>query len=181
MPTRTKEEVSKMMRGIRSQNTKIEVMVGKALWRKGYRYRKNNKSVYGTPDFTFKKYKLAIFCDSNFWHGKDWGNLSKKLKTNREFWIKKIERNIERDKKVNKELKKLGWVVLRFWESDIEKNILSVISTIEVSLFILKKFNEERGKVRLQYRKASKESLRNKYLGYLSDEELIQYMPHLYE
>jgi DNA mismatch endonuclease (patch repair protein) len=119
------------MQAIRSTKTKIEVVLGKELWSRGYRYRRNNKTVFGKPDFTFKKLKLAIFCDSEFWHGKDWDVLNRRLQTNREFWIEKIERNIARDIKVNEELKKHGWTVLRFWEKDIKKNLDSVVASIE--------------------------------------------------
>src|SRR5579871_4471129 len=118
MAKKTREEVRKNMQAIRSRDTKIEMMVGKALWRKGYRYRKNNRKIIGTPDFTFAKYKLAIFCDSIFWHGKNWAITNKRITTNREFWVKKIERNIQRDKEVTWVLQKHGWVVLRFWEDD---------------------------------------------------------------
>ena len=68
----SKETRSYNMSRIRSNNTKIEIVLSKALWAKGYRYRRNDKNVIGKPDFVFKKIKLAIFCDSEFWHGKDW-------------------------------------------------------------------------------------------------------------
>ena len=98
-------------------------MLGKALWRKGFRYRKNDTSVFGKPDFTFKKYKIAVFCDSEFWHGKNWEERKYDHKTNIEFWHKKIERNIERDKEVNEELNNQGWIIIRFWGQDIKKNL----------------------------------------------------------
>ena len=169
------------MQAIRSKNTKIELKVGKALWQKGYRYRKNNKLVYGTPDFTFKKYKLAIFCDSVFWHGKNWDVLNRRIKTNRDFWVKKIEGNMARDKKVNWVLQKNGWVVLRFWEDEIEKNILSVIAQIEVAIISLEYLHKELKNATLQHRQLSNIVLLNKYFRYTTEEELIQHMPHLFE
>lgn len=93
------------MQAVKSKGSKIETALAKALWAKGFRYRKNNKSVYGKPDFTFKKYKVAIFVDGEFWHGKDWEIRKHDHKSNQDFWLKKIERNIERDKEVNQKLK----------------------------------------------------------------------------
>ena len=84
---------SKVMSAIRGKGTKIELRLAKALWSEGLRYRKNDRSVYGTPDLVFKGKKVAIFVDSEFWHGKDWNNQKDRIKTNSEFWQKKIENN----------------------------------------------------------------------------------------
>jgi DNA mismatch endonuclease (patch repair protein) len=112
---------SENMRRIKSKDTSIEKILRKALWNKGIRYRKNCKDIIGKPDLCFKKYKVAVFCDSEFWHGKYY--LEGKIpKTNREYWENKIKRNIERDKKVNETLLKNGWEVLRFWGKEITKN-----------------------------------------------------------
>ena len=119
----TKEQKSKNMRAVKSKNTKLERTLGKSLWSKGYRYRKNDKSVFGKPDFCFKSLKIAIFCDSEFWHGKDWEVHKHDHKSNVEFWHTKIERNIERDKEVNERLIKDGWTVLRFWGKEILNNL----------------------------------------------------------
>lgn len=100
----------------------IEQILGRAMWAKGYRYRKNDPAIIGRPDFTFRKLKVAIFCDSEFFHGKDWSNKQSSIKTNTKFWIRKIEKNIERDKIVNNTLLENGWYVLRFWGDDIKKN-----------------------------------------------------------
>ncbi len=181
MATRTKEAVRKNMQAIRSKNTKIEVKVAKALWAKGYRYRKNNRKVYGTPDVTFKKYKLAIFCDSVFWHGKNWDLLKHRIKTNRNFWLEKIERNIARDKKVNSILQQKGWQVLRFWEDEIEKNILSVISRIEVALLLQQHCNNEKKNARMLRRKLDKASVLNTCPRIGGDKVQILLTPHLYE
>src|ERR1700752_1564872 len=122
------------MQAIRSKNTKIELILGKALWAKGYRYRKNDKTVLGKPDFVLKKHKIAVFCDSEFWHGKDWDIQQKRISTNKEFWINKIQNNIDRDKRVNKELKTQGWVIMRFWETDIKKNLDKCLKRIEAKI-----------------------------------------------
>lgn len=119
------------MRAVKSSGTKIETMLGKALWNKGYRYRKNNKTVFGKPDFTFKSLKIAIFCDGEFWHGKDWAIKKHEHKSNIDFWHKKIERNMQRDKEVNEKLQENGWLVLRFWGKDIQKNLDDCILEIE--------------------------------------------------
>ena len=126
----TPEERSRIMSLIRSTNTKEEVRLAKALWNLGYRYRKNNKTVFGKPDFTFKQLKIAIFVDSEFFHGKDWGT-RKKPQTNPEFWIKKIERNMQRDIEVNAYLESQNWKILRFWSNDIKKYLDSCILEIQ--------------------------------------------------
>jgi DNA mismatch endonuclease (patch repair protein) len=100
----TPQQRSKIMRAIRSTNTKAEIRLAKALWNLGYRYRKNNKTIFGTHDLTFKKFKITIFVDSEFFHGKDWETQKDRVKTNTEFWQKKIEQNIQRDIEVNKYL-----------------------------------------------------------------------------
>ena len=112
---------SKTAKKIKSKNTKIEILLGKAMWDKGLRYRKQCKDIFGKPDFCFKNKKIAIFCDSEFWHGKKFLE-GEKFRTNLDFWEAKIKRNIERDKEVNKRLKEEGWNVLRFWGKEIEKN-----------------------------------------------------------
>lgn len=101
------------------------------MWHAGLRYRKNTKTVFGKPDFTFKKYKLAVFVDSEFFHGKNWETEKYRIKTNQEFWHKKIERNIERDKEVNEYLISQGWTVLRFWSKEVRKNLDEVVNKIQ--------------------------------------------------
>jgi len=126
------------MQANKASGTKPEILLAKKLWHRGHRYRKNNKTVFGKPDLTFKKIKLAIFVDGEFWHGKNWEERKYDHKTNRKFWWKKIERNIERDKEVNYKLKKQGWKVLRFWAKDIEQNLLSCVLQIEKKINKLK-------------------------------------------
>jgi DNA mismatch endonuclease Vsr len=136
-----KEQRRKNMQAIKSKGTKIEIMLGRILWSKGLRYRKNDKTVFGKPDFTFKKYKLAVFCDSEFWHGKDWEFKKKEIKTNVEFWHKKIERNIQRDIEVNNELLKNGWKVIRFWGKEIKNDLVNCAEKIEDTLNEIKREN----------------------------------------
>ncbi|MDY0930738.1 very short patch repair endonuclease [Chryseobacterium sp. CFBP8996] len=130
MDVLTKEQRSKNMRAIKSTGTKDEVRLAKALWHLGYRYRKNDKSVFGKPDLTFKKKKIAVFVDSEFFHGKNWETEKFRIKSNQEFWVKKIERNIQRDHQVNEYLKAEGWKILRFWSKDIKKGLDHCLSSI---------------------------------------------------
>lgn len=129
----TPEQRKRNMKSIRSQDTSIELLLRKALWKKGYRYRKNYKSIPGKPDIAFVKYKIAVFCDSEYFHGKDWQSLKQQLdKAERsEYWISKIQKNIDRDERVNLELERMGWKVIRFWGKDIKKNPDKCISIIE--------------------------------------------------
>lgn len=120
---------SKTAKKIKSKNTSIELILRKELWKRGYRYRIHDKTVFGTPDIVFHKRKIAIFCDGEFWHGKKYIN-GEKFKTNASFWETKINRNIERDKEVNKRLEVESWTVLRFWDRDILTNIDKCIKTI---------------------------------------------------
>ena len=110
------------MQSNKSTGTKPELVLAKAMWALGLRYRKNSGSIFGKPDFSFKKYKVAVFVDGEFWHGKDWEQRKAEIKGNREFWIAKIERNIRRDMEVTGRLKAEGWTVLRFWSNDVVKN-----------------------------------------------------------
>ena len=125
------------MQHIKSKDTSIEIKFRKALWQKGYRYRKNYKGLPGKPDIVLTKEKIAIFCDSEFFHGKDWEVLKPRLeKTNNgEYWQKKISRNMEHDDEVNKQLLFLGWTVIRFWGEDILKKTDECIHVIEETIF----------------------------------------------
>lgn len=125
------------MQNIRNKDTSIEKILRKALWNKGYRYRKNYKKLPGKPDIAITKYKIAIFCDSEFFHGKDWEILKPRLEkgNNSEYWMRKISRNRERDDEVNKQLLFQGWTVIRFWGNDIKKNINECIQVIEEAIF----------------------------------------------
>lgn len=118
----TKEQRRKNMQAIRSKDSKIEIALRKAVWAMGLRYRKNYSKLPGKPDIVFVSKKIAVFCDGEFWHGYDWENKKRKIATNKDFWVTKIERNMQRDKEINSLLRQQGWEVLRFWEKDIKKN-----------------------------------------------------------
>jgi DNA mismatch endonuclease (patch repair protein) len=123
------------MSRIKSKNTRIEVDLRKALWLDGLRFRKNFKKLPGRPDIAITKYKIAIFCDGEFWHGKDWELKKLRIKSNREYWIKKIEQNIERDRETDRQLNGMGWTVLRFWGNDIKKNIVNCVDVIKEAVY----------------------------------------------
>ena len=131
MDNHTAEQRHKNMQAVKNSGSKIETMLQKELWHRGLRYRKNAKQVYGKPDIAFISKKVAIFCDSEFFHGYDWENKNLEIKSNRDFWIPKIERNIARDTEVNNKLKSEGWTVLRFWGNDIKKNLSACADIIE--------------------------------------------------
>lgn len=121
---------SKIMSKIRGKNTKPELAFRKALWAKGYRYRIDYKKLIGKPDIVLKKYKTVIFIDGEFWHGYQWEERKEKIKSNREFWIPKIERNIQRDVEVNLGLKSLGYTVFRFWQMEVDKNLEACLHSV---------------------------------------------------
>jgi DNA mismatch endonuclease (patch repair protein) len=122
---------SNQMRAIKSKNTTPEMILRKALFKRGLRYRIHYKKLTGKPDIVLVKKKVVIFCDSEFWHGgQNWEDKKNRIKANREYWIPKIEKNIERDKINNYELNRLGWKVLRYWEKDIKKNIEIIVAEI---------------------------------------------------
>lgn len=133
----SKEQRSKNMRSIKGKDTSIELILRKALWNEGIRYRKNYNPLPGKPDIVITKYKIVIFCDSEFWHGKDWSILEERLKKGErsEFWTNKIKANIERDKKIDKELTFLGWKVMRFWGEEIKKKTNECVTVIKEAIF----------------------------------------------
>ena len=137
MDSITKEQRKKCMSKIRSKDTRIELCLRRALWAKGYRYRKNYRELPGTPDIAITKYKIAVFCDSEFWHGKDWDVLKPRLQkgNNPDFWVNKIERNRERDAEVDAQLLFRGWTVVRFWGKDILKDTEQCVRVIEEAVF----------------------------------------------
>lgn len=130
------EQRRKNMRHIHSKDTEIELILRKALWREGIRYRKNYDKLPGKPDIAIIKYKIAIFCDGDFFHGKDWNHLQKKLKNsnNSEYWIKKIQRNINRDYEVDQAIRAKGWLVLRFWGKDIKQDVGMCVKAIKEAI-----------------------------------------------
>ncbi len=122
MKERSEKTISRVMSRIKGKNTGIELTLRKELYALGVRYRHNTSKVYGHPDISIQKYKIAVFCDSEFWHGYNFEENKKKLHKHLDYWIPKIERNIERDKEVNEKLKKEGYTVIRFWGSEINKD-----------------------------------------------------------
>lgn len=131
---KTKEQISYNMRRVKNKDSNIELMLRKELWSRGLRYRKNVTKIVGKPDIAFLGKKVAVFCDSEFWHGFNWEERKKDFKSNQDFWIPKIERNIQRDIEVNKQLIEEGWTVLRFWGRDIKKNCSECADKIQESL-----------------------------------------------
>lgn len=128
------EQRRKNMQAVKSKDSKIEIMLRKELWSRGLRYRKNVSTIYGRPDIVFIGKKVAVFCDSEFWHGYDWENRKKDFKTNQDFWIPKIEQNIARDYEVTKKLQSEGWTVIRFWGNEIKHELTLCGDIIENEL-----------------------------------------------
>lgn len=131
---KTKEQISYNMQRVKCKDSEIEQLLRKELWHRGLRYQKNVKSIMGKPDIVFKGKKVAVFCDSEFWHGYDWKHKNVEIKSRREFWVPKIERNMERDREVTAALEADGWVVLRFWGKEIKKNLKNCADIIEETL-----------------------------------------------
>jgi DNA mismatch endonuclease (patch repair protein) len=128
MDVHTKEQRSKNMSAIRSKETKLEIMVRKELWKRGIRYRKNVRDLFGNPDIAIKKYKLAVFLDSCFWHCCPIH--FRKPSSNTDFWDKKLRRNIIRDKEVTEYYARKGWAILRFWEHEVKDNMSGITDEI---------------------------------------------------
>ncbi len=118
------------MSRIKGKNTSIEMLLSRALWHRGLRFRKNSSHVYGHPDISVKKYRIAIFCDGDFWHGYDWENRKSGIKSNTGYWIPKIERNMQKDIETNHVLESMGWTVIRVWEHEIRKNLPDIADMI---------------------------------------------------
>lgn len=131
MDVHNQEQRRRNMQAIRSKDSKAEQLLAKSLWAKGFRYRKNDKRVFGKPDLTLRKYNLAIFVDSTFFHGRDWDTQKFRIQSNRDFWWKKIESNMARDQKVNQVLTSQNWKIIRLWDTDILKNLAYCIQIIE--------------------------------------------------
>lgn len=132
----TDEKTSARMSHVKLKGGAEERILAQLLWHQGFRYRLNDKSLPGSPDIAILRFHVAVFVDGEFWHGYDWKNKKLKLKRNRDYWIQKIEENIERDKRNNDDLMKLGWYVVRFWANDVKKDpdkcIASIISAIDM-------------------------------------------------
>jgi DNA mismatch endonuclease (patch repair protein) len=131
MKKKTPEQISYNMRRVKNKDSEIELSLRHELWKRNIRYKKNVTSVFGKPDIAFIGKRIAVFVDSEFWHGYAWEERKKEFKSNREFWIPKIERNIQRDTEVNTYLTNEGWIVLRFWGKEIKENVLACADIIE--------------------------------------------------
>jgi DNA mismatch endonuclease, patch repair protein len=130
------EKASKALSKIKASNTKGEKLLRSVLWKLGLRFRKNVRNLPGKPDIVFPKHKIAIFCDGDFWHGRNWRKDKRRLQAgpNAPYWVAKIQANINRDKRYNKELKRLGWNVIRFWESDIREDVTKIALSVAKTL-----------------------------------------------
>ena len=126
---------SRTMSRIKSKDTSIEVSLRKALWRSGIRYRVNYAKLPGRPDIAITKHKIVVFCDGDFWHGRNWKTKMAKIQSNREYWLEKIERNIARDNETNKALSYRGWKIIRFWGADIESDLESCVEDVKEMIF----------------------------------------------
>lgn len=122
------------MQAVKNKDSKIELLLRKELWARGLRYQKNSKKVFGKPDIVFIGKKVAVFCDSEFWHGYDWDNKKNDIQSRREFWVPKIERNMQRDIEVTTRLTQEGWTVLRFWGNEIKHDLKSCADIIETAV-----------------------------------------------
>ena len=126
----TPEQRRKNMQHVKNKDSKIEVALRRALWQAGFRYRKNVRKVFGCPDIAFLRLKIAVFCDSEFWHGYDWKNRKHDFKSRQEFWIPKIEKNIARDREVNEKLTAEGWTVIRFFGKEIKNDLENCVKIV---------------------------------------------------
>lgn len=141
----TPEQRRRNMQAIRSKDTTIELRMRKALWQCGVRYRKNYKKLVGKPDIAITKYRIAVFCDSDYWHGYDWENRNQRIKSNRDYWVPKIERNMKRDREVTATLQEEGWLVLRFWEWQIRKQLDECVEAVLQSIEARKQLSKGSG------------------------------------
>lgn len=123
-------QTRKRMAKVRLKRGIAETMLAKALWHSGIRYRCNYKKLPGSPDIAITKYHIAVFVDGEFWHGKNWETRKGRLKSNREYWIEKIEENMARDLRNDRELQAMGWKVLRFWEKDVKRDVDGCVSAV---------------------------------------------------
>ena len=123
-------ETRKRMSKVCLKNGKAETILAKKIWHKGYRYRKNYKKLPGSPDIAIQRYNIAVFVDGEFWHGENWEERKSRLRSNREYWIEKIEENMARDKRVDAQLQELGWIPIHFWEKQVLKNTDECLNVI---------------------------------------------------
>ena len=139
MDKHTPEQRRRNMQAVKNKDSQIELTLRLALYHKGYRYRKNFSKVFGHPDIVFTREQVVVFCDSEFWHGHDWETRKNDFKSKQDFWIPKIERNMERDKEVTEHLKAEGYIVLRYWGKQIKKDLDTVVNEIEQAILARRK------------------------------------------
>jgi len=123
----TKEKRREIMQSVRSQSA-LENLVSRELWKRGIRFRKNVKSLFGKPDIAIKKYKIVVFIDSCFWHACE--THGRRPKSNEEFWNKKLDRNKNRDKEVQNYYLEKGWHIKRIWEHDIKNDFEQTLAEL---------------------------------------------------
>lgn len=128
-------ETRKRMSKVKLKGGKAETLLAKALWHQGYRYRKNDKRLPGSPDIAILRHRIAVFVDGEFWHGKGWETRKSRLKRNREYWIEKIEENMARDLRNDRLLIQAGWTPIHFWEKEVMKNLPVCVAAIEETIF----------------------------------------------
>ncbi|WP_413943013.1 very short patch repair endonuclease [Bdellovibrio sp. HCB-162] len=133
---RVSEKRSKNMQAVKSRNTKPELLLDRLLKKNGFKFRRHSLSLPGHPDFFSIKNKTVIFCDGDFWHGRFLKEMQNKKMVRKDFWLQKIGGNVVRDKKVTKELKDLGFVVIRVWASDILKRPEKVLRQIKLAMLV---------------------------------------------
>ena len=126
----TTPEISKRMANVHLKNSRAETAFAKELWKRGLRYRKNYRKLPGSPDIAILKYRIAVFVDGVFWHGKDWDQKKNQLKSNREYWKEKIEENMARDKRNDSLLTEIGWIPIHFWEKEVNKSLQACVDSI---------------------------------------------------
>ena len=135
----TDEKTSARMSRVKLKKGDAETLLAKKLWSRGYRYRLNYKKLPGSPDIAILKYHIAVFVDGEFWHGYNWSEKKQKLKRNREYWIEKIEENIARDSRVDRELISMGWTPIHFWTKEVIKqpdDCVAAICELAFELFL---------------------------------------------
>lgn len=126
----TTQSISKRMANVKLKGGRAETALAKALWHEGFRYRRNYKKFPGSPDIAITKYKVAVFVDGEFWHGENWEERKSKLKSNRDYWIEKIEENISRDKRNDEKLIEMGWMPIHFWEKEVKKDLAGCVHKV---------------------------------------------------
>ncbi len=131
---KTEKQIHDNMSKIKGKDTSIELLLRKALYHEGYRYRKNVRSLPWCPDIVLTKYKIAIFCDGDFFHGYDFAKIKQNLKRNKDYWEKKISDNQKRDMSVDEKLVSLHYLVYRFWEHEIREDLSKVLHEIEMGI-----------------------------------------------